>query len=56
MATHKVALIEGDGIGPEICASLKEIFGAVKAPIEWVSIKAGLAALESTGKGIEQAD
>lgn len=30
-----VSLIEGDGIGPEISQSVKEIFQAAKAPIKW---------------------
>ncbi|KAL9114495.1 MAG: hypothetical protein Q9227_001576 [Pyrenula ochraceoflavens] len=30
-----VTLIEGDGIGPEISQSVKDIFAAAKAPIKW---------------------
>ncbi|KAI6249128.1 Isocitrate dehydrogenase [NAD] subunit 2, mitochondrial [Erysiphe necator] len=30
-----VSLIEGDGIGPEISQSVKDIFEAAKAPIKW---------------------
>ncbi|KAI9892848.1 MAG: NAD-dependent isocitrate dehydrogenase [Vezdaea aestivalis] len=30
-----VTLIEGDGIGPEISQSVKDIFAAAKAPIDW---------------------
>ncbi|GFF30093.1 isocitrate dehydrogenase [NAD] subunit 2, mitochondrial [Aspergillus udagawae] len=30
-----VTLIEGDGIGPEIAQSVKDIFAAAKAPIKW---------------------
>ncbi|KAL8692747.1 MAG: hypothetical protein Q9218_002284 [Villophora microphyllina] len=33
-----VTLIEGDGIGPEISQSVKDIFSAAKAPIEWESV------------------
>ena len=32
---YTVTLIEGDGIGPEISQSVKDIFSAAKAPIEW---------------------
>ncbi|KAI9764086.1 MAG: NAD-dependent isocitrate dehydrogenase [Geoglossum simile] len=32
---YTVTLIEGDGIGPEISQSIREIFAAAKAPIEW---------------------
>lgn len=30
-----VTLIPGDGIGPEISASVMKIFDAAKAPIQW---------------------
>ncbi|KAB8303212.1 hypothetical protein EYC80_004659 [Monilinia laxa] len=32
---YTVSLIEGDGIGPEISQSVKDIFEAAKAPIKW---------------------
>ncbi|KAI9789409.1 MAG: NAD-dependent isocitrate dehydrogenase [Peltula sp. TS41687] len=32
---YTVTLIEGDGIGPEISQSVKDIFAAAKAPIVW---------------------
>ncbi|KAA8910534.1 isocitrate dehydrogenase subunit 2 mitochondrial precursor [Sphaerosporella brunnea] len=32
---YTVTFIEGDGIGPEISRSVKQIFAAAKAPIEW---------------------
>ncbi|KAL2061802.1 hypothetical protein VTL71DRAFT_7180 [Oculimacula yallundae] len=32
---YTVSLIEGDGIGPEIAQSVKDIFAAAKAPIKW---------------------
>ncbi|PHH90629.1 hypothetical protein CDD83_3076 [Cordyceps sp. RAO-2017] len=33
-----VSLIEGDGIGPEISQSVKDIFAAAKTPIAWESV------------------
>jgi isocitrate dehydrogenase (NAD+) len=33
-----VTLIPGDGIGPEISRSVKEIFAAAKTPIEWEEV------------------
>jgi len=33
-----VTLIEGDGIGPEISQSVKEIYSAAKVPIKWESV------------------
>ncbi|EEH37173.2 isocitrate dehydrogenase subunit 2 [Paracoccidioides lutzii Pb01] len=35
---YKVTLIEGDGIGPEISQSVKDIFAAAKVPISWESV------------------
>ncbi|EAS31357.3 isocitrate dehydrogenase, NAD-dependent [Coccidioides immitis RS] len=32
---YTVTLIEGDGIGPEISQSVKDIFSAAKVPIKW---------------------
>lgn len=34
----RVTLIPGDGIGPEISASVQRIFEAAKAPIEWEEV------------------
>ncbi|KAG6301912.1 NAD-dependent isocitrate dehydrogenase [Claviceps aff. purpurea] len=34
---YLVSLIEGDGIGPEIAESVKDIFAAAKTPISWES-------------------
>jgi isocitrate dehydrogenase (NAD+) len=46
MATHRVVLIPGDGIGPEVTAAVTRIMEAACAPIQWVERRAGLAALE----------
>lgn len=35
---YTVTLIEGDGIGPEISQSVKDIFAAAKTPIQWDSV------------------
>ncbi|AHM60732.1 isocitrate dehydrogenase (NAD(+)) [Flammeovirgaceae bacterium 311] len=49
MATT-VTLIEGDGIGPEITASVKRIFAAAGVPIQWEEENAGQTTLESVGE------
>ncbi|KEZ41048.1 Isocitrate dehydrogenase (NAD(+)) [Scedosporium apiospermum] len=36
---YTVSLIEGDGIGPEISAAVKNIFAAAKTPIQWEPIE-----------------
>lgn len=46
---QKVTLIPGDGIGPEIVQSVKEIFQAANAPVEWEEELAGETALAKTG-------
>ncbi|KAK4541637.1 NAD-dependent isocitrate dehydrogenase [Oleoguttula mirabilis] len=35
---YTVSLIEGDGIGPEISQSVKDIFSAANAPVKWETI------------------
>ncbi|TAE44867.1 MAG: isocitrate/isopropylmalate dehydrogenase family protein [Cytophagales bacterium] len=47
---HKITLIAGDGIGLEIVESVKQIFAAAKAPIEWDEQLIGKTALDKTGK------
>ncbi len=42
----RVTLITGDGIGPEIVDSVKAIFDAVRVPILWEEVNAGLTSLE----------
>ncbi|HEY8400744.1 MAG TPA: isocitrate/isopropylmalate family dehydrogenase [Cytophagaceae bacterium] len=46
----KVTLIPGDGIGPEIMKSLKDIFSAAQVPIDWEEVNAGQTALDTTGE------
>ncbi len=46
---HRVTLIPGDGIGPEITAAVQEILAKAKAPIEWDVVLAGEVALEKEG-------
>lgn len=33
--THKVTLVPGDGVGKELSESVKAVFAATNAPIEW---------------------
>lgn len=49
---HKVTLIDGDGIGPEICESVVRVFSAANAPITWERAVAGLTAIEQFGNGV----
>jgi isocitrate dehydrogenase (NAD+) len=47
---HKVTLIIGDGIGPEIVESVKKIFTAAGAPVEWEEDNAGETTLRERGE------
>lgn len=46
----RVTLIPGDGIGPEVTRSVKTIFDALDAPVEWEEEEAGINAFERTGE------
>ncbi len=46
MSAHKIVVIPGDGIGPNITDAVKNVIMASGAEIEWIERQAGLAALE----------
>lgn len=46
---HKVTLIPGDGIGPEVIESARKIIDASGVKIEWEEVKAGEAVIEEFG-------
>ncbi|NVF12365.1 NAD-dependent isocitrate dehydrogenase [Anaerococcus sp. AGMB00486] len=48
----KVTLIKGDGIGPEICESMKQILKRLGSKIEFEEINAGASVFEKEGKFI----
>jgi isocitrate dehydrogenase (NAD+) len=43
---HRVVLIPGDGIGPEVTAAARRVLAAAEAPVTWIEHVAGLKALE----------
>ncbi len=47
---HRVALIPGDGIGPEVAAAARLVLDAADVGIEWLERPAGTAALETHGE------
>ncbi len=49
---HKVTLIPGDGIGPEITKSVVRVIEAAGVDIEWDRRLAGLEALKETGESL----
>lgn len=44
---HKVCLIRGDGIGPELVQAVETVINAAKVNIEWVEVEAGLKCVEA---------
>ena len=50
MTIHKIVLIPGDGIGPEVAAATTRVLAAAQAPLEWVEHHAGVASLETLGE------
>jgi isocitrate dehydrogenase (NAD+) len=46
---HRVTLIPGDGIGPEVAAAAREVLDATGVEIEWIERTAGAGALETHG-------
>ncbi len=49
MATHKVTLIPGDGIGPEIAAAMQKVVAAAGAHIDWEEVHAGADVIAEYG-------
>lgn len=46
---HRITLIPGDGIGPEVTASARKIVDASGVKIEWDIVQAGAAVIEEYG-------
>ncbi len=47
--TYSVVVIDGDGIGPEVCGAARAILDASGVPIEWIEAEAGQTAFEAHG-------
>jgi isocitrate dehydrogenase (NAD+) len=50
MMKHKITLIPGDGIGPEVTAAMLKVIEAAGLEVEWETINAGADAFEKHGK------
>ena len=46
---HKITLVPGDGIGPEVTTATTNVVEAAGIDVEWETINAGAAALECDG-------
>ncbi len=53
--THKVTLLPGDGIGPEIAESVLKVIDSAGVNIEWDRQDAGIVSLEKTGETVPKA-
>jgi isocitrate dehydrogenase (NAD+) len=51
---HRITLIPGDGIGPEVTAAVLRIRAAAGVDIEWDTHDAGVVAVEKTGQTLPQ--
>jgi len=52
--THRITLIPGDGIGPEVTAAVVRILAATGVAIDWDTHEAGVNAVEKTGQTLPQ--
>lgn len=52
MSTHRVAFLAGDGIGPEVAESARQVVEAAGLPVEWIDAPMGLGAFQSQGDAL----
>ena len=52
---HRITLVPGDGIGPEVTQSAREVVTAAGADVEWEVQEAGMRAGEKTGRPLPDA-
>jgi isocitrate dehydrogenase (NAD+) len=50
--THKITLIPGDGIGPEVTEAVLRVLAATRVAIEWERFDAGVVSFERTGQAL----
>ncbi len=55
MAQRRIAVIPGDGIGPEITKAVRHILEATGFKPDWVYLDAGLPAIDKCGDAVPQA-
>jgi isocitrate dehydrogenase (NAD+) len=53
--THRIVLIAGDGIGPEVAAATRLVLDAADVGIRWIEMPAGASALETHGALLPEA-
>jgi isocitrate dehydrogenase (NAD+) len=50
--THRITLIPGDGIGPEVTEAVVRVLAATGVSIEWERFQAGVVSFERTGQAL----
>lgn len=53
--THTVAVIPGDGIGPEVIAAAQRVMEATGVPLRWRPVPLGVPAVDQAGDPVPQA-
>jgi Isocitrate/isopropylmalate dehydrogenase len=51
---HRITLIPGDGIGPEVASNVVRIIEAAGVEVQWETYYAGAQALEKFGETLPQ--
>ncbi len=49
---YQIAVLDGDGIGPEVMQATRQVLTATGVPLNWVSVPAGEAAIALHGKAM----
>jgi len=52
MTTHRITLIPGDGIGPEVTEAVVRVLAGTGVSIDWEAHPAGITAFERTGQAL----
>ena len=51
---HKITLIPGDGIGPEVADATVKVLAATGVDIDWEHVELSAAIMEKAGKSLPQ--
>ena len=52
MPKHRVVLLAGDGIGPEVSECARRVIEAAGLPVEWIEMPIGLEAFQKYGDAL----
>ncbi|MCZ6766825.1 MAG: isocitrate/isopropylmalate dehydrogenase family protein [bacterium] len=54
MSKHRIVLLPGDGIGPEVVEAGRRIVEATGLPVEWITRQIGVSAVEKFGDALPE--